>query len=213
MNTRPSNSVSEAARQRGHLVIFDDDPQLLRGFCESFAARGYSKVTGVLVPQTIDEHFVADGKVRTQALDVELERLGGKGDYTMKMRHQEDITIYTAMRGFTHGIRTKEELPALLEQLQPDYVLSDLNMRTPDMVGEEHAVMGTDIMAAVAQWRPHTPRAIHSDKFNEKNPLTFAQTEDAREQGYGLHYKDKVRFDVVRIDHDFQTAAMNGILR
>lgn len=226
MSTRPDNITTERARPR--LVIFDDDSVLLERFTKEYTALGYA-VEPVLVAVGSNDGLIVDGRIKHHRSDYDPVRENDPNDWEYQDRLQlpertvidelrvaqregdsTGIAIYSAMRGFTYGVTSKTQVRALLQEIKPDFVLSDLQMRSfadyDDMTPQQRfedddTIMGTDIMALAKQEVPHAPRAIHSGAWTQEEglrPHTLAVRkmlhDDAQivadQEGYGVFAKD-----------------------
>lgn len=188
MNEVPGNVTTERAKPR--LIILDDDSVLLQRFTAQYRRHGY-EVIPVLVADGNNDTLFVDGRIRQGAAELpqaeeptaqdpqrtvadelrEAQRQV-KAD-PLKHRFATDLAIYTAMQEFTYGVKSKHELRALLSELKPDCVLSDMQMRRPadPDASEEHqradpdCIMGDHVMAMAKEILPNAARAIHTGQY------------------------------------------------
>ncbi len=225
----PDNHICEAKRSRPKLVIFDDDPLLLVRFTRQYQELGY-EVTPVMVPNSLDseeDRLFSNGRI-VQGDRVELglyEEPRHKDpvytvgallahaeqtyQYNSTADHKETVDRYAAMHSIERGVKSKTEARALLAEIKPDCVLSDMTMREfSDNRGDAEAqavdddtILGTHIMQLAAEIVPQAPRAIHSDGYTQHphlNPkLLEVRRQDLREArqtakalGHQVHPKD-----------------------
>lgn len=160
MNTRtPDPIVTHINRAKPTLVIFDDDPIMLKQFAAQYDEQ-FTVIRVLVGNRNDDDLFLGGGKIRQQlqpediiaaddweAQDAHrteprsvqgiLEEFHKKSaDRTSNHnRYDADVEYYEAVAECDYGVHRKDEVKQLLSQIKPDAVLSDMNMRNPQQSG------------------------------------------------------------------------------
>jgi|GEM_PF-4499867 len=235
MNTpTPTATVTHIAREKPVLVLFDDDPIMLKQFAAQYDT--YFNVVRVLVDNRHDvDLFLGNGTIRQELLPGEgiaaddweaqdahrqvprsvqsiLQEFRKKSaDRTSEHnRYDADIEYYEAVAACDYGVKSKDEVKQLLDQIKPNAVLSDMNMRATKNLGatpeaqaaDPDVIMGHHVMAMVEALDPTIPKVVHTTKFDiqdawseprkeaQRNLLNAAQMQ-AKHKGYRIYSKDE----------------------
>lgn len=195
-----SGGVASKLKSKGKLVIFDDSAKLLMRFTETFTQLGY-EVIPVYVSDRNYDRLIADGKfkrgipqdnpsmtyreekaaasdVPENTLDTEMAELQ-RQIKTPSDRHQSAFDQLEMMSHFTYAVKSKTDVANILREVQPDFVLSDMEMRRPedpdmskeDQAQDDNTVLGNHVMAIAAHELPEVPRAIHSGLYTIDDDL------------------------------------------
>lgn len=204
MEPTPTKTVHAIERAKPRLLICDDDPQLLVRFTAQYRARGYD-VTPVMVSDGYDDRLMQDGRIKQgeppppHDAFAEPEHRDPISTVASELAHARDVAKYNsdeeyaarvarfeAMQQIEHGVTSKTQLRALLQELKPDFVLSDREMRRPadpDMPAHAQAedddvLLGEHVMDMAAALLPNAPRAIHTGQYTVQ-PLLRARLDAA----------------------------------
>jgi hypothetical protein len=197
MEKKPDTTVHAIERAKPRLLICDDDPVLLVRFAAQYRARGYD-VIPVMVSSGFEDRLMQDGRMK-QGEDVaplnafeepthkdpvstvasELAHARDVAKYNSGEEYAARVTRFEAMQQITYGVVSKTQLRALMQEVKPDFVLSDREMRRPadpDIPAQEQAedddvLLGEHVMAMAAAVFPSAPRAIHTGKYTVQPEL------------------------------------------
>ena len=140
MEPQPTAIVSACSPAKPRMLIFDDDVAQLMSYCSKFSKK-YA-VEGVLV-------------AGSNSSDALLKQAQATQDWSAAAKaFAVDASLFDAVQ---HVVGSHEELQALLTARQPQFVLSDYQMRW-----KEGSLSGSDVMHAVAAFAPSAARAVHT---------------------------------------------------
>lgn len=161
MSQKPDTVVSDVAARKPRLLVFDDDVNQLAKYCAKLA-RDYT-VEGVLVSFASDADAILKDAFARRDWDKASDLL------------EADIYRFNSAK---HLVTNQTELRDLLRERQPDFVLSDLQMR-PEMP----QVMGTDVMRIASEELPDSRRALHTAaSFARTAPVSALSNYDKKER-------------------------------
>ena len=151
----PVATVTEIARAKPTLVIFDDDPVMLKQFAMQYD-KDFTVIRVLVSNRDHEDLFVGDGTIRQQpdprqaiaaddweAQDAHREaprdvrtilagfRKHADDRTSTHSRYDADVEFYEAIAECDYGVSSKQEVADLLRSIKPNAVLSDMEMRKP----------------------------------------------------------------------------------
>lgn len=196
MEQTPDTHVQSVERVKPRLLICDDDPQLLVRFAAQYRARGYD-VVPVLVSDGYHDQLMKDGRIKQGEMPSDdplsepahrdpqstvadqLVHARNVAKYNANDKYAEEVARFEAMQQIERGVTSKTQLRAIMQEVKPDFVLSDREMRRPmdpDMPAAQQAVeddviLGDHVMAMVAALLPNVPHAIHTGQYTVSHSM------------------------------------------